>query len=239
MTKFDKYKVENFILSNRYMPSVKAQAEYRDTYSFVEGKNEDEPAVVTPGGVLGDIINVLSTGVAYGIEIDREKAVEAVKSTVKIYSWSSLFAQNSIKYWEEYGVSKADKEVIESTVIKTGLAPEKTTRWSGAVVILEGKENVHPLYIQQSEDVKDSFFVPILQQYYLSLHRRRVVHALITQKAVPLRKEDEEYLYQIMSDISEINFYLTLRHLSPELPLYAVTFKKETEFEIEELGEVT
>lgn len=143
---------------------------------------------------------------------------------------------------EEYGftLKKAKAEKILKEIIKNlpGLS-ELKKKYEGAVLQIRGDFSVKPEFSMRTEDgfIKGVLF--IFQETLTNRNHRVLAKKLIEEKAVELYPGcDEEYLYEALSEVTEIQLYETIKNLAAELPIFQVSFDADGTFRIKEMGKV-
>lgn len=237
MYKLTKTDIQTLVFENKYTPSAEAQTQYRDTYGEIYERNENAPAIVMPGGFLGEVVIVLATAATYGLEVDAKKVLKTMETMIKNSApASSLYIDGLRKYAKEYSIEDENLKILEPLLVP---AKNIETTWTGAVVMIKGEYGIHPRFMLNTQEAQMNISIPLLQQSFVSEQRRAFAEALIKGQAIKLDPEDEEYLYEVMSDVAETHFYLSARLCCLGLPLYAVKFNEKEELEVEELGEIT
>jgi len=119
----------------------------------------------------------------------------------------------------------------------------------GAVLLIKGKWGVYPQLQLETDYGKRLVQVFIYHQSLVDERHRALAKELIKNKAVIFRldpglrrddkeSEDENWLYNALSDISENHLMETSKRLAKGLPIYQVIFEDDGGFDIKEQGTV-
>lgn len=142
----------------------------------------------------------------------------------------------------DYGFSVDKKKVV--AIIKElsanaagNISIEK--QYDGAVVLIRGSYSISSHFSLQTEIgfIEGTMFV--YQETCTSEFHKKVARLLVEQKAVQLFPgTDEEYLYEVLSDMTDSYLFETLKRLTPGLPIFEVVFDSDGTFNITETEKV-
>jgi len=223
--------------------------------------NIDHPAsLALPGADPGELALILTTGNAYGFEVNRTKVFEVL---VKIVGGiknlqmhtdtqdekKSSFAGCGHMYQletvpETYGLTQKDIEFVLSSfkLAKSHHAKEvilEGQHKKNAVVIVKGDYGILPRHYLEVNGQKLLVEVFEYHQTLVDKRHRALAQVLIKSGGMKLIKgQDEESLFEAFGDISENHLMETLRSLAKGMPIYEVKFDEGGEFKVEDLGEV-
>lgn len=131
---------------------------------------------------------------------------------------------------------------INEQKIKTLFKPEnakKTPKRYGVVLQIYGDYSVPSHFLVDTESGKERIDLYIYHVTSLNRENKEMVKQLINLHAVTLFEGcDEEYLYEVLSDKSDQDFFENIKREAPGLPIYEIVFKDDGSFKIEELGKI-
>lgn len=228
----------------------------RATYRGKTQGEKPEP-LAKPGADIGDLMIVFAANREYGLEIKKEKIFKAVLETVggfenfrfhtddhnlnsKSEILNSFLGCGHFKqaYQDSaaYSLSKEEIKAINKFLTeakKKGAKGEvlQGEHLEGAVLIVKGDHWSIAPQLMLNNEVIEAF----IYQKTLDDKRRRILakHLLPYVKA-PF-SVDEEYLYQIMSQVADNQLLETVSRLAKDLPVYEVAFEEDGGFEIKQL----
>jgi len=254
-----KQQVSLFVQENKYRPAAGTEKISR----CIDGRYENEtdlPALAFPGADAGELALIFATAQTYGFGVDRAKAYKALLATVgdkkqmRFHSDShadkkeALSGCGHIKQMkldaQAYGLAKEDVDFIVSSFTKLreeGVAETDLHGEHGesAVLLIRGEWGVYPKGTVKGETGDKRTEVFVYHQTLVDLRHREFAKELIAAGAVDLGDgRDEEYLYEVLCDVSETHLMETARRLASGLPIFEVTFDKDGGFDVEEVGKV-
>lgn len=248
--------VFDFVRENKY--SVKDFTKSR----CIDGRyptSDDLPAFAYPGADAGLFLMLLSSAHEYGFELDLLKAWEAIVESAggvaNLSYHTDSHAKNEVlggcghlrealSHPVEYDLGLDGAEVIHKLFQKASADGARQTVLAGdhdegAVVIIRGNYGVYPRYTLMDQGHPKQVSIFVFHQTLADKRHRTLAANLIEKKAVQLPDGcDEEYLYEVFSEVSENHLLETAKRLAKGLPIYEVVFDEGGTFEIIEMGEV-
>lgn len=258
MQKFilDQNQVDELVRANRYKVNEKTKFVSR----CIDGRyvnSEDLPGLAIAGADAGELAIIFATAREYGFEVDSEKAykalVEVVGGEKKLRFHTDHHADPNltlggcghIKQMEidpdDYQMSKDEVEFIRDkakSAIKKGAIEENLEgdHMEGAVLIVTGPWSVQTQYVFKTSQGSHNGQVFVFQSSLVNARNRELAKKLVENKAVKLFEGcNEEYLYEVMSNVTENHLMETTKRLAIGLPMYSVDFKLDGSFEIKTL----
>lgn len=251
----NKYKIEegqkslSRCVDGRYPTSLKFR-----------GASENLPPLALPGADAGELALIFAAANIYGFEIDEEKVFASLLEVVE-------GAKNFNFHSDQHGDPKTpasgcghikqmtldpkaynleEKQVVSlkkflSQAKKQGAKETvlEGKHLEGAVLQLRGDFSLYPRYSIQANEGKSEIQVFIYQADLVNPRHRVWAQQLEKSKAVKLFPGcDGEYLYQVLSEVTENHLFETLRRLAKGLPIFQVDFNADGSFKVEELGKV-
>ncbi len=246
----DKTQLSLLILKNRYQVDKKTKFSSR----CIDGRysnDENLPALAFPGADAGELALVLATAKMYAFEVDREKVYQSLVEVVggeKNLHFHSDSHSNEKKvlagcgHIKHMGLTPSDYQLDQDDVdfirqkfeqaVKKGARQDilHGDHMEGAVVYVKGDFGIYP-----RGDVGLQIF-----EYHQSLvdqRHRSLIKTLIKNKAVKIPKgTDEDYFFQVLSDMADVQTLETVKRLAKNLPIFQVVFDNDGIFKITELG---
>lgn len=116
-------------------------------------------------------------------------------------------------------------------------SPETHLHKEGAVLLITGAQTVNP---SVSLSISGRTYRLNLLVYHITKELefiRSLAHTLIAENQVDLFPGlDEEYLYEVFSDVADTIRMEEARKVAPGLPMYEVKFEKKGGFSVQEMG---
>ncbi len=246
--------VGELVRENRY----KVVPEKKFLSRCIDGRysnSEDLPALAFPGADVGELALIFATANSYGFDVDKEKTL---KSLVEVFGGkenfrlhTDLHADPKVKaggcgHWKQinldmkaYSLESKDIDFINKNLGIGKQVVLEGEHMEGAVLMINGNWGVYPQARLETDQGKRLAEVFIYHQSLVDERHRALAKLLIKNKTVVFRNgEDEEWLYNAFSDVSEIHLMETARRLAKGLPIYKVTFKESGDFSIAQEGNV-
>jgi len=132
------------------------------------------------------------------------------------------------------------KKIIDETFNKQNKPSQLSNRYNGAILQIKGQYTVNSLFSLRTEArlIKGVMF--IFQETLINRQHRILAKKLIGEKAVKLFPGcDEEYLYEILTEVTESHLFETLKKLASGLPIFQVSFDSDGSFTLEEMGNIS
>jgi hypothetical protein len=255
--------VEELVLENRYPVDEETwflsrciDGRYQSTSEVEEERSDGKTSEVKleplakPGADIGDLMMVFAANKEYGLEIESKNIFKAVLETVggfenfrfhtDYHNQQSFLGCRHFKQGlndpQAYGLAEDDIATISQFLSKikkkgaTGKVLEGEHLESAVLIIKGDSWSISPQLVFNRELIE--IFV-----YHKTLDNRR--RRILSQHLLPHVKAvfpvDEEYLYQILSQVTDDQLLETVTRLAKDLPIYDVKFEKNGEFEIKNL----
>lgn len=201
--------------------------------------NSDQlPALALPGGDIGDLAVLFSASKLYGFDYDIEESIKVIEKIVGKMSRTTykhlhdhsaercLYLHFLSENPEIFSLNEADFTYFTKKLQKQGLISSVSFSGApkydeGAVIIFEGKDGVYPQY--EFNSITTQFHSKIFIFHRTLVEERRKIFArqLVQSNAVSLYDNlNEEYLYEILSDVGDTHLFETILKLDPKLPIY-------------------
>ena len=251
--------VQKFVTDNQYEVNRKEKFFSR----CIDGryKNSDNLAPQAfPGGDLGELAMILAAGNSYGFSVDPKKALNAL---IKIVGGVKEFRFHTDHHADEkavaggcghfkqisldpkaYNLEEKNLDFMRIELVKIKKQGGQETvlegdHLEGAVLLVSGNWGVFNQGNLDMETGKRFVEVFVYQQTFTNEKHRVLAKELIKSKAIGFSHgEDEEYLYEALSDVSEQHLMETAKRLAKGLPIYGVVFADNGSFQIKEQGTV-
>ena len=212
------------------------------------------PGLTLPGGDLGEIVIALATAYSFGFEISYKGLKDSLKDTIghKDILRSIIgdghdpylcpYLHALIKYPDQYGFDNEAKEQFNGLIDDSSISKERLInepirhKNEQALIILQSSKGIYPRYVFETDFGKWETSVLIYQKTLVNLRHKALCKKLIDNNAVKLFKGlDEEYLYEVVSEMTDIHLYETLQHIDNTLPIYSVKETGDGNFDIKKL----
>lgn len=245
-----KAQIEELVYTNKYQtdPSKKLLSRCMEG-GYVNNENLYPLAIA--GADLGDLAVLYATANAYGFEIQEDKAFKTFVEIIGGFQNFSFHSPTECGHMKEvtkdpqlYSLDQDQIQLINSQIataekngaVKTVLK-EKSPE--GAVIQISGEWNMYPQYHMTTAKGTVPVQVFIFHKTLVDYRHKILSKKLIENKAVTLFDDlDEEYLYQVLSSITEDHFFETIKRIAAGLPMYEVKFESNGGCEIKDLGTV-
>lgn len=258
-TILDKQHVQELIFANKYP----VDEEKRYLSRCIDGRYKNEntlPALALPGADAGELALIIATVNEYGLEIDEKKFITTLTSLlggVKNFNFHSddhadpkiiaagcgHIKQISLDP-EAYSLEKNQTEFIKKTLIQCKKDGAKETilggeHKEGAFLQVRGNYGILPKFFQQTQDGRSTSEVFIFHETLVSERHRELAKKLIADKAVKLPAGcDHEYFYEVLSEMTDLHLFETVKRLASGLPIFLVVFAESGSFTVEEMGKI-
>lgn len=259
MTKIilNKNQVQQLVLENRYKVNPKTKFLSR----CIDGRYENEenlPALAIPGADVGELALILATANNFGFDVDKEKVYQ---SLLEVIGGEKNFQYHSDHHGEKtipasgcghfkqikldlkaYDLNQDDLDFLEkklALIKKNDLAKEvilEGDHMEAAILQIKGGWGVYPRYYLDNGEEKQEVEVFVFHQSLVNERHKALVSALIRNKAVIFRNgEDEEWLYEVLSDQMDNHLFETVKRLAPDLPIFNIEFDEDGSFKIKDI----
>lgn len=112
--------------------------------------------------------------------------------------------------------------------------------FDGAIVQIIGNYSIQSTFSIESAEGNRGGKLFIYHQTAINKTYRKLSEKLIQNEAVKLFPGcDKEYLYEVLSDVTESHFYEISKKRASELPMYLVEFDENGGFNITDMGKMT
>lgn len=252
----DKKQVFNLVLENRY----KVDPKTRFLSRCIDGRYENTdnlPALAIPGADIGELALIFATANNFGFDVDYEKVYQ---SLVKVIGGEENFQYHTDHHGavgvpasgcghfkqikldlKAYDLTNQDLQFLEKKLMeikKNNRAQEVVLEGDhieGAILQIKGNWGVYPRYFLETDEGRRKVEVFVFHQSLVSERHRVLVKELIKNKAVIFRNgEDEEWLYEALSDMMDNHLFETVKRLAPNLLIYNVEFKDDGDFKVDD-----
>lgn len=240
--------VHDLVQENRYKVDDKNKFISR----CIDGRypnTEGLPALAFPGADVGELALILATANSYGFDIDPKKVIATL---IKVIGGAQNFQKHTDSHadpkvvaggcghWKQINLdpkafSLGDKnlEFIKKNINIGKSVTLQGDHLEGAVLIIRGDWGVYPQFQLEEDPGKRLVEVFVYQQSLVDQRHKKLAQELIKNKAIKFYNgEDEEWLYNALSDVSEIHLMETAGRLAKGLPIYEVKFDDEGGFKI-------
>lgn len=249
--------VQTLVSQNKY----KVHEASRFISRCIDGRypnSPDLPALAFPGGDAGEIALIYATGKTYGFSVDLKKTaavVEKMVGGVKKLNFHTDSHADTSKVAAGCGHIKqlttdteayhTDAEFVSFLLQYLSSAKKKGAQeielhgdhQEGAILLLQGEYGVQPQLQMETDEGRKTVQVFVFHKMLVDERHKALAKLLIEKKAVDLPPEcDEEYLYSILSEMTENHLFETVKRLAKGLPIYSIRFDSEGGFEVREMG---
>lgn len=240
--------VYELVKNNQYLPKLKNIWISR-CYTGRYNNSNTLSSLAFPGGDVGELALLYSAGNSYGFSVNYDKAFQVICNLIggiQHFSFHSDNASGSTKIGsgcvyinsiytdpESYTLQQEDLQTIENQILaaKKGGAEEIILSHEvheGAVIIFKGEKGILPQYIFEVENQTIKSQVILYHQTLVNERRKQLVKKYMEENAVTLYEGcDEEYLYQVLSDVAEIHLFQTLQKTAKGIPIYKVELMQD------------
>ncbi len=113
-------------------------------------------------------------------------------------------------------------------------------RFNGAVLQIRGDYSIKPEFSVHMKHGNITGKLFVYQETEINKRHRELSNKLVQNKAVTLFPgTDEEYLYEVLTEVTEERFFETIKKQAKDLPIYLVKFDSEGGFTVEEMGKIS
>ena len=218
------------------------------------------PALAFPGGDLGELALLAATGNAYGFEVDMKKALKTIveviggvenfgihtdhhgdpkKKASGCGHWKQMKLDPATYGLEQKNIDEIQKLIDGPRIKKANVITLDGDHLEGAVLMIKGGWGIWP---RHKFNLNNGIYEAQVFVYHQSLvdeRHRALCSAWLRQKAVkPYEGCDEDYLYQVLSEMAENHLMETAKRLAKGLPIYQVSFQNDGLFSLDEIGVV-
>jgi hypothetical protein len=210
--------------------------------------DKDLPAVTFPGGDLGMLAMIYASAQSYGFEIDSNKVINTlleISGGIENFScYKSLNPSALSETIPFYADVELDDSLQESLIQVTEEVQKKSRSLherpaesaENALITIKGTAGLYPQATLDTEYGTKQIQVYVQQQTLLDARNKRLAQLLLQTNAITLFEGcDQEYLYEVLSEMSDYCFYYGLQKEIKQIPLYTVHFTDLAHFEIQEM----
>lgn len=248
--------ISKLVLANKYLVDEKTQFISR----CIDGRYSNEknlPALAIPGADAGELALILAAANVCGLDIDKQKAFQSFVDTVggvkNVRFHTDSHAKKEVicggcGYIREI---KADpqafnlvKEDVDFILQQAEDAKKKGAQEilllgnheEGAFIIVRGSYGLYTQYHTNGVNVSQVF---VFHDSLVNSRHRVLAKNLIQEKAIKtLTEEDQDYLFTILSETTDNHLFEIAKRLAKDLPIYAVNFDQEGNFDLEFQGNI-
>jgi len=255
-------------IDGRYQNKLKTQnSKVKTTTQNSKTAETNLPALAFPGGDVGEMALIMATANSYGFEVDGEKVYKTLNEVIggeenfgfhtdrhamPAGRQGDAKAASGCGHWKQinldpkaYSLEKAQIDFIQKKL--NGLKKNKKIdeiilegeHLEGAILLVRGNWGILPRYKIETDGGSQETQVFIYHQSLVDERHQTLCSAWLRQKAVKLYNGcDQDYLYEALSEMAENHLMETAKRLAKGLPIYAIVFEDDGEFEIKEMGTV-
>lgn len=250
----DKTQVNDLILQNKYPVDQSRKFISRcidGRYEYIVGL----PALALPGGELGQLAIIYAAANDYGFVIDHEKVFMVVCEVIggiKNFSVHSDTNTYSLKTGcghakalhsnpSAYSLTEKDISLLDTQISYVAEHGARETvvhgdHHEGAMITIRGSYGVYPRYDIDVGGIIRTIETFVFHQSLVDERHKVIAKKLVEEGAVTLVEGcDEEYLYTVLTEMTDVHLLETAKCLAKGLPMYAVVFKNEGAFDLEDL----
>ncbi len=245
----NKDQVYEMVMENQYSyPEYK----YRGRCFSGEFKNSFHlPALSLPGGDLGELAILQSTALTFGFEIDMNKATEVLfQLTCGNEHLTSLSAKDELATCDyfrhlaaniaSYNLDKPSLDMLYklyATLLPDFNIPsDRSHSHEHAVIIFESSQGLYPQYTFESYEGTYESHLLIFHKTLVDLRHRELAKKFVDKKIVELYGGlDVDYLYEVLSDTTEVHLYETVRRIDTKLPIFTVSVDEKQKIIVNQL----
>ncbi len=196
------------------------------------------PALSIPGGDWGELAILLAAADTYGFEIDINKAAQELfqlsggnKHLLTQDAKNELSTCDHLRHMFEnmasYNLKQSSLDLLYGEIrqlIPDFHIPKKRRHvYEHALLIFEASQGLYPQYSFETYDGSFEARVLVFHKTLVDLRHRELSSKLLGKKIVTLYDDlDADYLYQVISEITEIHLYETMHFIDPDIPLFLV-----------------
>lgn len=250
--------IHELVFKNKYQVNEKTKFLSR----CIDGRydnSQDLPALGFPGADVGELALIFATANSYGFELNKEKILDSFLEVIggeenfRLHTDSHAdekILAGGCGHWKQikldskaYNLEKDQIDFIEKNIATFVRPPQncilKGDHLEGAVLLISGNYGILPQFDIKTDQGLKHVQVFVYHQTLVDERHRLLAQELIKNKAVIFKNgENEEWLYNALSDVSENHLMETAKRLAKGLPIYSVVFEKDGSFKIEEQGVV-
>lgn len=251
--------IHELVASNRY----KVHPDTKSLSRCIDGRYENSdslPALAIPGADLGEIMVVLAAGNDYGFDVDAEKTVKVLTEIVggmknlsfhtdshanpKQAAAGCGHVKQALLDPEAYKLRSKQVSFIQNLSNKLRESGANETKLhgeheEGAVLMIEGNYGIMPQYMVETDAGQKKAEVFIFHRTLTDQRRRLFANKLVENNAVKLYNGcDAEYLYEVLSNMTDEHLFETSTKLAKGLPIYGIIFDENGGFKVKEMETV-
>lgn len=138
-----------------------------------------------------------------------------------------------------YGFEIDEKKLKTLFELKNDSKINRKNKIYGAVLQIYGEYSIPSRFLVDTGSGREQIDFYIYHVTLSNRENRELAKQLMNMHAVKLFEGcDEEYLYEVLSDKSDQDFFENIKRVAPGLPIYEIVFKDDGSFKIEELGKI-
>ena len=226
--------VEEFVIHNRY--SLSGDEFEARCFSSDYPNIPTTPGLAIPGGDVGELAILLAAANSHGFNVNLSKAIEALFKLTgqnkQLHMESANHKLNRCmhtKYMLEnaasYNLNPTDIDALKHTMSKWDknyIEIDFSYSFSErAAIIFEATKSLYPQYLFKTQYWQSHVGVFILHKSCVDKRHKLFSEMLVQEKAVELSNGlDSDYVYDALSENTDIHFFETLRRIDPQLPIF-------------------
>ncbi len=241
--------VQELVSQNRYQWGGN---KYKSRCFSGDYDNSNElPALALPGGDIGELAILFAASRAYSFDLTLDVAVKTLRNIVgrgksTTFQHSTSHNAEHCRYLhflsenpEIYGldkemISELFRTVEQSEMLPLPLSFHTQKKKENALIIVEGNEGVFPHYLFDTYNGKSDVYVQVFHKTLSDERRKLFSKKLVSSNAVVLYEGlDDTYLYEVLSEMSDVHLFETVRLIDPQLPIFTVQIPETGSIKVE------
>lgn len=232
------HQVEELVSNNLY--NYEGNIYKARCFSADYSNNLNLPALSLPGGDIGELAILIAASRIYGFDLDLSKGLDILldviggkknstfntlnEHTLELCYYVNSLIENSI----EYGLDDRGKNDLLTMLKTLGLPkrfkPLQKRDHENACIIFEAEQGLFPNYTYDSGYGVVNAKILVFHKSFVDRRHRELCKLWYENKAVELFSGlDADYLYEIISEMTETHLFQTMKLRDPKIPLYSVS----------------
>jgi hypothetical protein len=179
------------------------------------------PALSLPGGDIGEIAILIAASLTAGFTINLGKAVNTLYELIEAYDIDQKAQNELVELKKTLGPSGKSKSTYTQSELN-------------ACVMIEADYGLFPHYAFNSTEGGMNANILIFQKTFINRRHRKLCKLWVANGSVELFAGlDSDYLYEIISEITENHLFQTLKLSYSNLPLYFASVSPDKKIHIQ------